>query len=67
MIVTLNHKGVVSPFLQDLQEALATVRQQPSASAGKCHAFLYGGTAQPDSRIDLKELALSQLDDLYSL
>jgi glutamate/tyrosine decarboxylase-like PLP-dependent enzyme len=67
MIATPNHREAVSPFLQDLQAALAIERRQPSRSAAKRCAFLYGGSVNLNSRGELKEIALSQLDGLYSL
>ena len=67
MIATQNHMDIVPVFIKDLQEVLEVERKQPTASAEKHCAFLYGSRVNCDSDDDLKEMALSQLDDLYSL
>ena len=67
MIATPNHEQAVELFLSDLQNALEDEKKAPCSNDDNVSAILYGGTVKASEYNDSREMALSRLDDLYSL
>ena len=67
MIATPNHEQAVVPFLSDLGKVLEDEKNDPCLHDENAAAVLYGGTVKVTGHNDPHEMALSRLDNLYSL
>ena len=67
MIATPNHEQSVEPFLADLKTAVKEEKIEPFESGENVSAVLYGGAMKSNISDDPREIAMSRLDDVYSI
>lgn len=67
MIATPNHEQSVEPFLADLKTALKEENIAPFDDEKNVSAVLYGGAMKSNASDDPREMALTRLDDTYSI
>lgn len=67
MIATPNHEQSVEPFLADLKTALKEENIAPFDDEKNVSAVLYGGAMKSNVSDDPREMALTRLDDTYSI
>jgi hypothetical protein len=67
MIATPNHEQSVTPFLQDLREAVQRERAEPSRLETAKEGTLYGATGDLPTEVDPVEFVRREIGKTYDL